>query len=937
MDNESKFDILTQVVRTVESTLKLRVGQLDIDAEFESFGIDSIIGMELMAKLSSRLNISLTPAQFINVDTVRELAAYIEANFTVDLSDVSPVNKSSKIEMANETLSENITDKMIEKQPNDEFAQLIGFIQKKYSIDLSLYDFSSVDEIAGYLVANNLSEMLNHYGLKTKSTRKDNVRNRETTTSQNVRSNEQTGNMDIAIVGMSCRFPDASSPQKFWENLSSQKNSIDVIPESRWKWQDYYADTIQPGKTVSKWGALIEDVDCFDPVFFDIERDYAKLIDPQERILMQEVYNSFQDAGINVKEMAGTSTGVFVGYEYSDYEQFFRQNVDKIENVSGLSSASPTYYLANRLSYVFDFCGPSESININCASSAVAINRAYYSLVNRESDLAVASGVSLNLFANDYIVLSQQGLFSSDGSCAVFDNNANGYTRGEGVGVILLKRLDDAKRDRDRVYSVIKSSHQNNRGNAKTISDIKHESITSVISQTYSNASITPESVNYIEVNGYATKWGDSFEFEGIKNVFSDIKTNKKQCALGSLKGNIGHLEPVNGIAAVIKIALSMKNKQFPATISKNKLNEFIDIKSHSHPLYIAESNIAFDTIRDKINSPIRAGINSFSDSGANVHLLLEEYQSEIVENNFSVTGENQLFILSARNFAQLEEYVKNYIDFLSKDKSQPSFEKLIYTLQCGRESMSERLAITADSNQDLLAKLKFFNAEISQGKEVLEAQGIFYGNSEKTEKNSLGQLITEQMIAQLVEQNIATKQWQGVALLWINGANIFWKKVWLNIDVEPVSLPGYPFAKEQYWLTGEQKIPVDEPCDDNSLTGKNRKTQDINRAKSVSYVGPRNETESKLVEIWAQALNLDPESIGINDNFFDLGGHSLLATQLVSKIRGELGIDLPLIAFLDVSTLAGTAEVINSIKYQYEETIQVEESVDIEFEEGAI
>ena len=585
--------VLDAVRGIVVSTIKISADRLDVDAEFADLGIDSIIAMELMESLSRRFGIAFTPSQFLNVNTVRELASYIEDNFDVDRGSAAQPSEA--------------------REEDASLRHLLESVKGKYATDLTGGTWSSIDEIVEELVSNNLERVMHSLDV-------DGVFDHHGPANA-----ARDRSRDVAIVGISCRFPDAPNPQAFWDNLLNRRSSIREIPKSRWNWETCYAPVAAAGKTLSKWGALIEDIDCFDADFFGIRPQEAKLIDPQERLLMQEVYRAIQDAGLDAKKLAGSDTGVFVGYEYAEYEQHLRHNMHRIPGLV-CSSSSPTYYLANRLSFVFDFRGPSESVNVNCASSAVAINRACLSLINGESGLAVVGSACLHLFADDYVTSSQYGLLSPDGTCAVFDNDANGFTRGEGVAALVLKRLDAAIADKDRVYAVIKSCHQGNRGSGKTLSDVKHDAITEVINRCYEKAALTHESIRYIELNGYSKKWADSFEFEGIRNAFAAAGPAGKRCALGSLKGNIGHLEPVNGIASVIKVALSLHHKKFPPTITRRATSTFIDLDSPAHPLYFADREIAFDTIREDADSPIRAGVSSFADSGVNVHIALEEF-----------------------------------------------------------------------------------------------------------------------------------------------------------------------------------------------------------------------------------------------------------------------------------------------------------------------
>lgn len=908
-----EINILSEVKKTVESTLKIPADKLDINAGFESFGMDSLIATKLIANLSKKFNISITPAQYSSVNTIKELANYIENNFDTAGDGVTGIQAGRADSfMASPPASGRrpaTGRRLAGRMKQAPLAELVDFVRRKFSIDLAPGEFKSIDEIVDVLVSEHAEELLSLYQTSDDSVFTEfgvGASGRAAPSNRSVRQQS----CDIAIVGISCRFPDAPDHQAFWKNLLNRKCSIREIPKSRWNWEDYYADSITPQKTISRWGALIDGVNLFDADFFRIPPEHATLMDPQERLLMQEVYKAFQDACIDMGKLSESNTGVFVGYEYAEYEQYLRAHVNGRRDILPLTSSSPTYYLANRLSYVFNLRGPSESININCASSAVAINRAYYSLLNNESDLAAACGVSLNLFVDDYIALTQHGMFSPSGTCAVFDDDADGYTRGEGVGVVVLKRLDDAIRDNNRIYAVIKSCHQNNRGGGNSISDVKHEAITGVIADCHKKASISPETVDYIEVNGYSTKWGDSFEFEGIKNVFNNTGPQQKHCALGSLKGNIGHLEPVNGIAAVIKIALSLHNKRFPATITKKKLNEFIDIKNPSHPLYIADTVIPFENIRRNKSTPVRAGVNSFAISGTGVHILLEEYPAANPAMHEGSPASPQLFIFSARDRSRLENCVHEFIRFLSTDETGVPLADMSYILQTGREAMQQRLAVIASSREELLEKLKLAGSAGMQEQPGLEDRGIYFGNLQNQAREySLDKFITKDMMRQLVEHYLRTRQWQEIALLWINGAVISWGKAWEGIPVRQTSLPVYPFARNRYWIGDESgEIATAEK----NKTGS-RGVKQAGPDSKQSHALPRNDIERQLVNIWAEVLNAKPETIGINDGFFEHGGDSLQAMVLISKINARFKQSLPLTVLLGCSNIAALSKLVAS------------------------
>jgi thioesterase domain-containing protein/3-oxoacyl-(acyl-carrier-protein) synthase/acyl carrier protein len=915
-------NVLQEITPIFETTLRLPAGKLDVNAHFEDFGIDSIISMELINKISKKFSITLPPSRFVNVNTTKELADLLEEIISEESDDtdnslaVAEVTTKSIPDEKRNGINRIPAGKVItgSSPGNRRFAGasyqgLLQYIGQKYNIDLSRHSFRSIDDIVDTLLTNYADDLISYYD----SIHQHNGNGANGTEKKIPISNVTTAAprqmSDVAIVGMSCNFPDAPDAQAFWDNLMNEKNSIREISTSRWNWEDYYAALAAPGKTISKWGALINDIDCFDARFFNLGPDEVPLIDPQERLLIQEVYKAFQDAGIAPGKLAGSDTAVYVAYEYSEYENYLRKHIDKIpvgKFGPVFTSSSPTYYLANRLSFLFDFNGPSESINVNCAGSAVAIHRAYYSLLNNESSVAVVGGVSLNLFADDYVSLSQYGMLSPNGTCGVFDDNANGFTRGEGVAAVVLKRLEDAERDNDRIYGVIKASHQGNRGNARFLSEVKHESITGVINGCYKKADITPASINYIEVDGYATKWGDSFEFEGVKNVFKGHTSKEKTCALGSVKGNIGNLESVSGLASFIKVVLSLYHKKFPMTISGKTTNTFLDIDHSSHPLYIANKVLPFDTLRKHKNAPIRAGLNSFADSGVNLHIVLEEYLHDTPVPKTGTAASPQLFVLSAKDQERLQEYIHIYLDHISASGSDLSFDDMIYTLQVGRDAMDERLAIIAASPAELLEKLTMVK---NLGKAAgWEKKGIFYGNINLSKGNPIVNILTKDMIGTMVEQSLQAEKWQQIAQLWITGLPIEWEMIWKNKPVQPVSLPAYPFARERYWVevegAGKPAIVDIRPAagikEDTVASVPTWFFFMCDEAAGENEVmKPGEKIDLFLKHEIGRQLNKTIEKIPEDINFLDLGMNSIGLITLIAQINDLLQINIsPAILF---------------------------------------
>lgn len=812
MTAAAESTLLDKIAGTVASTLKIPVDRLDVDADFDSFGMDSIIAIELMTNLSKQLKLSITPAQLTAVNSIRELAGALEAAArqappepapqAAPAPSARPVPAPAAKAPARVTRPEAAAPPRRPPPRSDaaaSVARILRFVQDEYGIDLRGERFTSREALIDYLVEHHADALSHYYGL---SGAEEPVAPLVEAPAQPT----QSGSRDIAIVGLACEFADAKTPEALWRNLVGERSSIRPIEGERWRRSGAAASS------APRWGALIEDVDCFEPAFFGLSEDDAKLCDPQERRVMQALYHALRHAGMRADRLRGSRTALFLGYEYAEYEHYLRRHLHRVPSAPVFSSSSPIYYLAHRISFVYDFKGPSEVVNASCASSGLAIHRACQALAQGECDVAVCGGVSLNLFADDYAAIAHYGLLSPDGRCGVFDDDANGFTRGEGVALLVLKRMDDAQRDNSRIFAKIIATHQNNRGRASFISEIKHEAITQVIAECYARHDIAPESVRYIEVDGYATKWGDSFEFEGIKNAFPSGAAVEKHCALGSIKGNIGHVEPASGAASAIKVALALHHKLFPATITKKKLNSFIDIEARSHPLYIADRALAFEELRRR-DEPIRAGVNSFSDSGVNVHLLFEEYRAERGA-AAEEPGGPQVFVFSARTPESLVEHLGRHVEHLNAPECAVSLEDLAYTLQSATEPMDHRVAIVAASRKELVDSLGRAAKLVAANKSAEGSGSIFIGGLQRRDGGRIFDVIKSQIGDERLLENLRSRQLKEVALLWTSGIDIPWDQYWQEVvrarrgrsqaPPQLIDVAPYPFATKRYWLDFE-------------------------------------------------------------------------------------------------------------------------------------
>lgn len=698
---------------------------------------------------------------------------------------------------------------------------------------------------------------------------------------------------DVAIVGIGVRFPDACSPGAFWDNLMEKRTSIREISRPRWP-DEMAAHESSRRETLPGWGALLDDVECFDASFFEIPAEEARLIDPQERLLYQGVYHALQDAGLDPGKLWGSKTGMFVGYEHTEYEQLLRRESGGMPGLPSYGSSSPAYYLANRASFRFNFNGPSEALALSYASSAVAINRAYYSLLNHECDLAIAAGVSLSLFADDYQVAIRDGKLSREGACDVFDETAGGFTRGEGVGVVVLKRMEEAGRDRSNVYAIIKACQQSHRGRSGTLP------VSEMIAQCCKRAGVDPLSIRYIEVDGCVPKAGDSAELDGIRSLLARGGANARQCALGSLKGNIGHLEPASAVASVIKVALAMSRKRFPPTLRGRGALPSGKGADSASPVYIAEQAISFDDLRDEARTAIRAGVNSFAHSGCGVHILLEEPSADPAVGVGTESSSPELFVLSGKEPARLLDYLGNLADWLTSTEAKTvPLQSVIHTLQLGREAMRHRVAIIASSKTTLAARIRQLAGSNLQELPSLQAQDIFYGESSSKLENPLAGLITAELVESELEHSARLGQWRRIAVLWTSGIAIRWDKVWENRPQRFVSLPGYPFARQRHWVEVDgarqqgliressrvAAAPANTPHLEN-LAGDRSLSKAPLKAEEPAGTHGAEKIQFLLKRELSSQLKVPVESIDVDANYLELGVTSLGIAKLVQTVN---------------------------------------------------
>ncbi len=504
----------------------------------------------------------------------------------------------------------------------------------------------------------------------------------------------------IAIIGIGCRFPNANNPESFWKLLRNGIDAIAQVPSYRWDVDAYYdPDPNTKGKMNTRWGGFLDCVDQFDPGFFGISPREAERMDPQQRLVLEIAWEALENAAIAPQRLAGSQTGVFIGIGNYDYGRFLCRDLSNINshNAPGLTLS----LAANRLSYLLDLHGPSMAIETACSSSLVAVHSACQSLRSGESNLVITGGVSLMLSPDMTITFSQTRMMAPDGRCKTFDASADGYVRGEGCGIVILKRLSDAILDKDRILAVIKGSAVNHDGLSNGITAPNGLAQQAVIRQALKNAGVAPAEISYIEAHGTGTALGDPIEIRALKAVLMQERSPQQLCGIGSVKTNIGHLEPAAGIAGLIKVVLSLQHGEIPPHLHLQQLNPHLGLEGT--PFFIPRECQPWA----KIGDSRLAGVSGFSFGGTNCHVILEvapEQSRRVIERENS----HHILTLSAKNETALKELAQGYADFLMSHP-ELSLADVCFTANTGRSHFSHRLAITAGSHQEFVHCLSNF------------------------------------------------------------------------------------------------------------------------------------------------------------------------------------------------------------------------------------
>lgn len=679
---------------------------------------------------------------------------------------------------ANEPLSTYGIDSILINKLNVKLAGVFGGISKTL-----FFEYATLTELTGYLVTAYEAQCVAWTGLTAFAPRAVAAPSTPVVHLPALAGRQQ----EIAIIGISGMYPEAPTLERFWENLRTGKNSVGEIPAARWALDGFYhpdpEQAVEQGMSYSKWGGFVEQFAEFDPLFFSMSPREALNIDPQERLFLQESWRAMENAGYtrsDLKQKFKQRVGVFAGITKAGFNLYAANAAGRDDQFFPFTSFSSA---ANRVSYFLDVTGPSMPIDTMCSSSLTAIHEACEHIARGECELAFAGGVNLYLHPSSYTWLSSQQMLSRDGLCKSFGAGGNGYVPGEGVGVVLLKPLARAIEDGDHIHGVIVATHVNHGGKANAYTVPSPRAQAALIRHTLDKAGLKSTDVSYIEAHGTGTELGDPIEISGLQQAFAKDSDAIGYCSIGSAKSNIGHLEAAAGMAGLTKVLLQMRHRQLVPSLHAAKLNPNIDFDQTA--FRVNQALVPWEAAR-RI-----AGISSFGAGGANAHILVREYLPVENVSASAFHGEPLIVVLSARTVPQLQQRARDLLAYVNAADQPVDLQALAYTLQVGREAMEERAGFLVKSTDELTVALAAFVA----GDTEAPFRGQVAGN-----KATL-RLLEDEEFSETLEKWIVRRKFPKLLDLWTKGLEFDWNKLYTHGKPRRLALPGYPFARQVYWI----------------------------------------------------------------------------------------------------------------------------------------
>jgi acyl transferase domain-containing protein/NADPH:quinone reductase-like Zn-dependent oxidoreductase/thioesterase domain-containing protein/acyl carrier protein len=596
-----------------------------------------------------------------------------------------------EVVQAKQALSELGLDSLMATELRNELTDLVGAELP----GTLLFDYPTIDAISEYIMDEVLQLT-------------DAVGGDEAAAGMTTEQLERMRSDPVAIVGMSCRMPGGGDdPDKFWANLIAGKNCVSVVPADRWDHSLIYdTDPDVPGKAfVDRAGFLTCDIKQFDGAFFGISPREAAEMDPQQRMLLECTWEALETGGMAPNSLAGTRTGVFMGICGYDYT-LLGANAGDLTGIVGYTGTGVAWSVAaGRISYTLGFKGPAFTLDTACSSASIAIHQACMSLKSGETNMCVAGGVNLLLAPDLFVNFSKAKMLSPNGRCATFDADGDGFCRGEGASVVVLKRLSDATKDGDVIQALVLGSATNQDGRSNSLTAPNGPSQQSCIRDALNMGGVDPLDVTYAEAHGTGTSLCDPIEVGALAGVYGKGREEDNVLVIGSVKSVIGHLEASAGISGLTKVLMMMRHEKIPPNLHFNNCNPMIDFKS-------IPAIVPVEVLPWKGNAAGKhvACISSFGFGGSNCHMVVQKYVPPPVEASTAPERVGEIFVLSAKCVQSLKDTAQRYVDFLAS--TDASLADVCYTAACGRSHFVHRLAVTCTTKDELSAALANYIAD---------------------------------------------------------------------------------------------------------------------------------------------------------------------------------------------------------------------------------
>ncbi|MFF2910651.1 beta-ketoacyl synthase N-terminal-like domain-containing protein [Paenibacillus sp. NPDC057934] len=751
------------LLQKVSYYLRVPLDMIDPDDAFSDYGVDSVTGVQLVQSINKALQIELENTDLFDYNTVNQLAAQIQFLHRKTQNDAF-LNKSEKLDKVVPSYFESVA-----REPEIPLASPLG------------------QEKGGF--ADLQPSRIPHSGKNAK---------------------------EIAIIGMSGRFAMANNVNELWERLANGEDLIEEV--KRWDLSTYNP----PGKAYCNYGGFIGNMEQFDPLFFNITGLEGTYMDPQQRIFLEEAWTALEDAGYAGPAMKSKSCGVYVGCGPSDYVKLLDEQQPAQAFWGNASSIIPA-----RIAYYLDLQGPAIAVDTACSSSLAAIHLACQGLWTGETEMALAGGIFLQATPDFYISAGRAGMLSHKGRCFAFDHRADGFVPGEGAGVVILKRLEDALNDGDHIYGVIRGTAMNQDGSTNGITAPSALSQERLQQTVYDSFGIHPEEIQILEAHGTGTQLGDPIEFKALSRSFTKYTDKTNYCALGTIKSNVGHTQYASGVAGLIKILLSLQYKQILPSLQFEKENANIQLKGS--PFYINQHLKPWSVPSDIKR---KAAISSFGFSGTNVHMVIEE-APEFKRSHASRPG--YVVVLSGRTKDQLRQQVLQLINYCA-EKPELDCGNLSFTLFVGRKHFNHRLACVVQYLPELIANLREWLMHES-GPSVFSTQNP--ANDIRQEERERLELYGNECIAKCGEKlrdSAYMEYLAEAAKLYVQGMELEFQGLFPKGEYTRIPLPTYPFGRERYWVSQIKRI-TNENFDNFSEKAMFKEKNPASEQPTLSYV----------------------------------------------------------------------------------------------------